>query len=248
MHIILSIALIIASYLFFVPNVYNFMVRNFAALDTGSKDIVLVVIDDKSVDTLRWPWKREVYAKIFNYLNEFSQTKVIGFDSLPAAPDNEDPQSDLTFYNSLARTKNLVVGFAPSISNSSTEEKYNNKFANKFSISVTDNRTYKPQSKYNSIFKYPDEYFNSVFQAGSVNNTPNINGYLVQADQLVEVKDKFFASLALRMYLAITKSDSITIDNSKLTIDKTKIEIPGFSTQNGFQNSIQFHFAVPFYF
>ena len=245
MHIILSIALIITSYLFFVPNVYNFMVRNFAASDTGSKDIVLIVIDDKSVDTLRWPWKREVYAKIFNYLNEYTQTKVIGFDSLPAAPDNEDPQSDIIFYNSLAKTKNLVVGFAPSISNSNIDKNYNKDFAHKFSISVTDNRSYKPQSKYNSIFKYPDGYFSSVSKVGSVNNTPNINGYLVQADQLVEIEDDFFASLALRMYLDLVESNKITIDNSKLTVDKTQIEIPGFSTQNGFQNSIHFYKRHP---
>ena len=49
-HIFLSIVIIITSYLFFVPNVYNFMVSNFSATDIGDENISLVVIDDKSVD------------------------------------------------------------------------------------------------------------------------------------------------------------------------------------------------------
>ena len=57
-YIILSIVLILISWQIFEPNAYNFMVKNFTALENASDDIVLVVIDDKSTAKYRWPWKR----------------------------------------------------------------------------------------------------------------------------------------------------------------------------------------------
>ena len=100
-HIFLSIVIIITSYLFFVPNVYNFMVSNFSATDIGDENISLVVIDDKSVDRYRWPWKRELYADIFNYFNEYTEPAIVGFDSIPSAPDLENPDSDMNFFNAM---------------------------------------------------------------------------------------------------------------------------------------------------
>ncbi len=65
---------------FFEPRVYNFMVKNFVAYNKGSDGIVLVVIDENSISRYRWPWSREKYAKIFNYLGNYTSDKMIGFD------------------------------------------------------------------------------------------------------------------------------------------------------------------------
>ena len=241
-HIFLSIIVIIASYLFLVPNVYNFMVSNFAATDTGSDNIAVVVIDDKSVDKYRWPWKRELYAPIFNYFSEYAEPAVVGFDSIPSAPDLENPESDAKFFNALKNTPKLVVGFAPSIAPyEDSLSDYDNKFKEKFSIEVTDSRNYIPPASYHSISYYPEGYFNSVKYSGSVNNTPNINGYLVQCDQAVTVNGTIYPSLALRMYMLLNNTNKISIDDDSIQVDKTGLVIPGFSAANGFKNSIHFY-------
>ena len=58
------------------PKAYDFMVRNVLTEklpfdDTknvyGHDDIVLVVIDHDSLEQYRWPWKRELSAKIIEY-------------------------------------------------------------------------------------------------------------------------------------------------------------------------------------
>ena len=67
---------------FFEPRVYNFMVKNFVAYNKGSDGIVLVVIDENSISRHRWPWSREKYAKIFNYLGNYTSAKMIGFDAV----------------------------------------------------------------------------------------------------------------------------------------------------------------------
>ena len=88
------------------------MVKNFTALENASDDIVLVVIDDKSTAKYRWPWKRELYAKIFEYLNDYCDTKLIGFDAIVANLDKDNPQSDKEFFDTVKKTSNLVVGFS----------------------------------------------------------------------------------------------------------------------------------------
>ena len=64
------------SYNLVEPKAYDFMVKNCQTqkfiFDNkkqvyGSDDIVLVVVDAKSVDRYRWPWKREFYCNIFEY-------------------------------------------------------------------------------------------------------------------------------------------------------------------------------------
>ncbi|HNW26797.1 MAG TPA: CHASE2 domain-containing protein, partial [Candidatus Gastranaerophilaceae bacterium] len=96
---------------FFEPKAYNFMVRNFSANKVGSDEIALIIIDDKSLSQIRWPWKRNLYGKIFRYINEYTTAKVIGFDAIIATPDKENLKSDEEFYNSIKTIKNLVVGF-----------------------------------------------------------------------------------------------------------------------------------------
>ena len=81
-HIFLSVFVVLVSWQFFEPAAYNFMHRFFTAQTTGSDEIVLVVIDDKSIEQHRWPWPRDLYAKIFEYLNTYSKAKVIGFDAI----------------------------------------------------------------------------------------------------------------------------------------------------------------------
>ena len=150
------------SAVFFEPKAYNFMVENFSTVRHGSNEIVLVVIDDKSLNRIRWPWKRELYAKIFEYLNTYSMAKVIGFDARIATPDIEHPNSDAKFYNSVKNIDNLVVGFvtlSTTYHDIEAGKRYDEAFDKKFSINVEDKRKKKYSSYYNSISKFPWGYF-----------------------------------------------------------------------------------------
>ena len=50
---------------------YNIMSKLTVNNKTASDDVVLVVIDDKSLHEIgRWPWKREYYLEIFDYLED----------------------------------------------------------------------------------------------------------------------------------------------------------------------------------
>ena len=63
------------------PKAYDFMTKHVLIKklpfdkykrNQGSDDVVLVVIDSKTVEKYRWPWKREVNCKIFEYFSKYA--------------------------------------------------------------------------------------------------------------------------------------------------------------------------------
>lgn len=250
---------------FFEPKAYNFMVQNFSANKHGSDEIVIITIDDKSLERIRWPWKRELYSKIFKYLHQYSMAKVIGFDAIIATPDVENPGSDKKFYSSIKNIDNLVVGFVPlnspyssiiprfdkyngvfkSYSSEIAGTNYDKIFKKKFSIPVKDERRKKYPSFYQSLSKFPIDYFNSVKMVGSVITTPDSDGYIRSIDQFVDYKGTLYPSLSLRIYAYLHPDSTFIIKDHTVTNPKSKLKIPVFSNYNGIFNNIHYYSQLP---
>ena len=92
---------------------YNILSK-FAINNKQSSDkIVLVVIDDKSLQEIgRWPWKREYYLEIFDYFENHTKAKLMGYDGLVVAPDLEHPKSDKKFFSKIGDFKKLTAAVA----------------------------------------------------------------------------------------------------------------------------------------
>jgi len=234
---------------FFEPKAYNFMVKNFSANRYGSKEIVIIVIDDKSLNKIRWPWKRELYGKIFGYLQDYTTAKVVGFDAIIATPDVENPLSDKKFFNSVKNINNLVVGFLPlntPYEYKAEGQKYDEAFKKKFAINIEDKRTQKYPSYYQSLSKYPSEYFSSINKVGSILTTPDLDGYIRTIDQLLEYKGNLYPSLALRMYSALQADDiKVVVEDNKVTSTASELEIPTFSKSGGVFNNLHYYKPLP---
>ncbi|MFA7658502.1 MAG: adenylate/guanylate cyclase domain-containing protein [Candidatus Gastranaerophilaceae bacterium] len=233
---------------FFEPKAYNFMVQNFSANKYGSDDIVIITIDDKSLERIRWPWKRELYSKIFEYLDKYSMAKAVGFDAIIATPDVGNLSSDLKFYSSIKGINNLSVGFVPL--NSPYQAKadgknYDKIFKNKFSIGVKDERTRKLPSFYQSLSKFPKQYFNSVSKVGSVITTPDFDGYIRSIDQFVDYKGTLYPSLSLRMYNYLHPDNTFIVKDDRIISTKSKLKIPAYSKYNGVFNNIHYYKLLP---
>lgn len=228
---------------FFEPKAYNFMTKLFSADKVGSDDVVVIIIDDKSLEKIRWPWKRTEYGKIFEYLSQ-SNAKVIGFDAVVANPNNDDPQSDIEFFNKIAPMKNLVVGFSPiygAYSNLQEGLEYEQNFNEKFAMKFNDYRKEKPPSFYKSLSKFPQGYFDSVSKVGSILITPSQDGYRRMMDQIVAYNGNLYPSFGLGMYSFLNNVDHFNIYDDKITANNTKLNIPSYSRYNGVFNNIRFY-------
>lgn len=230
---------------FFEPKAYNYMVKNFSAVNQGSDEVVIVAIDDKSIGEVRWPWKREMYAKIFNYLNDYTTCKVIGFDAVISTPDKDNPLSDEKFYSAIKKIDKLVVGFFPLNAPYPSKiegEKYDLKFKNKFGIDVKDERTSKYISSYQSLSKYPPQYFDAVQQNGSLQvSADSSDGYIKTVDQLINYKGTLYPSLSLRMYSYLNGNEGFTVKNNRIISQNSGLNIPVCYFSNGVYNYIHFY-------
>lgn len=220
--IIILVAYVIFSS-FFEPRVYNLMVKNFVASHKGSDGIVLVVIDDKSIERYRWPWNRGLYAKIFDYMGHYTNAKLIGFDAVVTTPDLSNPKADNQLYNTIKDLDNFVGGFNP-LRGAYTDEKegenYDKMFKDKFKINIESTIKMNEPPRFNSLSHYPQGYFKSLPKAGSVwVLTHPIDGFIKDIPQIIYYKGDFYPSLGLRMYAKLNNAEKIKITKNYIIVD-----------------------------
>ena len=204
LHFLLSVILVILSWSFLEPFAYNFMMKYFGAARQGSDNIVIIAIDDKSISYHRWPWPREYYGEIMDYLHKYANPKVIGFDAIIQNKDTDNGNSDSVFYDYIKNIDNLVVGFSPlnsAIFDEKRTENYNSQFYKKFGVETDTPAGLSNAYTFKAISEYPIDYFNSVKYSGSVNVLTNVKGYVTYMNQVISVDNIYFHSLALRMYM-----------------------------------------------
>ena len=232
------------------PKAYDFMTKHFLTSKMpfdkykkiyGSDDIVLVVIDAKTVEKYRWPWKRESYCKIFEYFH-YAKPKVIIYDAIITTLDRENPASDQKFFRTVSQFNNLIVGFMPRFvkwENQDYGKKIDENFAKKFGLKVVDKSTKTPDL-YKSMMTFPRAYFNVVKNIGSVSILPgfingNISNWAVDEiyrnhEYIFKYKGSYYPSFALKTYLMLNGNPEIELTNKALKFPEKKYEIKQVKT------------------
>ncbi len=248
-YLIIFLIVWFISYTFLFPNVYNFMLKAFSAMEYGNPDTVIVAIDDKSIDKVRWPWKREMYAKIMNYFSEYTDLKIIGLDTVVKGSDLQNPASDRAFYAAAAKLSDkLVTAFVPTIQDYPEDIDgpiYESYFNQRFKINIEDKRTRKAAPIYKSMAVFPTEYFFSVKNVGSsANGMHGVNKTFIKTYSLVNINGELYPSIALRMYLLTNDTDKITLYDNRIVVDKTGLKIP-VTDRQVFTSNIHFYKYYP---
>ena len=246
--LIIALVFIFVSYLTYnlaEPKAYDFMTKHFLinklSFDKnkktyGSEDIVLVVIDAKTVEKYRWPWKRETNCKIFEYFN-YAKPSVIVYDAIITTLDKENPNSDQKFFRTINKFNNLIVGFMPRFvkwENVDYGKKIDEGFAKKYGLNVIDNST-KTFDLYNSMMTFPKSYYNVVKNIGSVSILPgfingNISNWAVDEiyrnhEYILRYKESYYPSFALKTYLMLNDNPQIILTDKALKFSGKKFEI-----------------------
>lgn len=227
---------------FFEPKAYNYMVKTFTACKSGSPDIVLIVIDDKSIGRHRWPWKRNLYCGIYNYFREYTNAKVVVSDSILTSLD--DIQADNEYFNCFKKMNNLVVGSTFSsrpYSDKKFGEEYDKKFKDRFSIDIKDLRLHAEKSPLKSIVIFPEQYFNSVKMAGAITTARGFDGYIRVAIDAIDYKNTLYPSLALRTFSFLNNNEGYCVTDRELIGDNSKIHIPTNRENTGIYTPIRFY-------
>lgn len=219
---------------------YNFMVKYTTADNIPSDDIILVVIDNKSLASIGvWPWKREKTIDIFDFLEFHTDAKVIAYDAIVMAPDKENPDSDKYFFKNIKKYNKLIggVGFIDTgFEEYINKDEYNKLLATKTDITVEDKRSKKEKEKsfYKSFTPFLEEYFKNIRYLGTVNTHQDQDGYIRRIDQLVNYDGKLYPSLGLSAYSKFTGIKNFVIDDEYIRgkNDKYSLKIP-YENKNG---------------
>ena len=226
------------------PKAYDVMTRNVLAeklpFDNnkkvyGSDNVVLVVIDEKTSEKYRWPWKRDLYCKLFDYFYSYTDEKVIIHDTIMGALDRDNPDSDRRYFRTLKKFDNLITGFMPSTSKWNDEkfgEAYDKNFT-KYSANVIAKTDLYPIFK--STLVMPMPYLDTIKHLGSVMLIPgfingNISNYALDEisrnhSYLVRYKDNYYPSLALKTFLYLNNEPQIVLTKNALKFPDLKYEI-----------------------
>ncbi len=250
-RLIFTILLLIFIFVFYItyniaePKAYDFMVKNVLTQNLpfdkykktyGSNDIVLVVIDEKTVEKYRWPWKRDINCKIFEIFN-YSKPKVIVHDSILNSLDSSNPESDKKYFATLSKFDNLIEGVMPLVNRWENKNKgviYDKNFIKKYGIQV-ENKDKELPSIYGSLMKYPKPYMDVVKNSGSVLMLPgSISGKLdiwardnVYRNHiyLFKYKDGYIPSIALKTFLLINNNPKVVLTKNSISFPELDYEI-----------------------
>ena len=231
------------TYTFVEPKAYDCMVKYIMAeklpFDNakniyGHDDIVLVVIDGASVQKYRWPWKRDLNCKIFEYFQEYAKPKVFMHDAIIASLDKDSPESDKKFFKTVSKFENLVEGFMynseASFEGSEAGNKYNKMFTEKYSVKNAVVSVDFPRIFY-SVITSPEEFLNSVKNMGSINMIPGfLNGNPVDetyrtALYFANYENSLMPSLAMKGYLLANNNPKVIIDNNYIYFPESEYKI-----------------------
>lgn len=227
---------------FLEDKAYDFLVKT-TAKSTPSKDIIVIAIDDQSINKIgRWPWKRTNYTDLFEYLENYGQAKVIAFDSIISSYGEKN--DDKEFFKRLSKLDKVVSGvffskqktFLPYFDNINSEET-EKIFKEKFSINVVDKRPadlIKNAEYYNNSYTLK-EIINSVSGLGSVLSNPDKDGVIRKAEPVFYYKNAYYPSLALAVYNKLTPMSYKATKNSFRSESESfkNINIPLSSDNNG---------------
>ncbi len=179
------------------PRVTNFCTKFFTH-KKANDNVVMIMIDQKSLNKIRWPWKRKLYAQIIEYVNDYGQASVIAHDSLIHSPDIDYPESDEYFFNTIEKYSNYITAFDAGI-DVSAQNALNTSalnILNKKSVLNITNDKKLPKSPFNSILNLYLKQIESAQNFGSVITPIDNDGYIRNALPVVRINDKYYPMLA----------------------------------------------------
>lgn len=191
--------------------------------------VVLVLIDDQSLKELSskmgmyWPWPRELYSYLHNYLSAKGASSIV-YDIILDQPDYDRPgfrgiESDKSFEISLGTYGNGILA-AYTNSLGPKDEQISSKFAYKVEGLID-------TSKY-GLNNLPIDQFTKVANSiGSVNVNVKNESLIRKVPLLFHLQsDQFFPSLAMSAYLSEIGGNSKPIKHSNHSLLAEGNKIP----------------------
>lgn len=244
LYLILATIAFVLSTMFLELDARSFFISNFSSRSSNSNNSVIIVVDQTTLNKYDGKWKRENLTNLLEYLDTYVQPKVIGLDSLISGI-NPNSKNDEKFLKQVSKMDNLVVALTPA--KDDDENTINLKeFEKKYAINILGNEP-KTKTSYKYISKVDPNMFTAKNFASVMIKSENKIGTVFTTPNLININEKYYASLPLKMYMVANGTNDISIDEKFITIPKTNVKIPHNSIKNGeIETNINYYNAMQY--
>ncbi len=221
-----------------------------------NKDIVLLAIDDASVESLwdkygEWPIPRNVYADVINYI-EAQKPQAMIFDLMFIKSIRSQKDADKYFIETMNKYNNIYTGL--NFDNQTLDVRKAEILPDRIALNIDNKSSVDFKKKYN----FPNcrlilpELLNGNVHVGLTNIIRNSDGIIRVVSPVLVYKDKDYPYLAFKAgsdYLKMKDDNNFVIDKKRnLIVADTKIPLNknGEAILNWYGQSGT-HTTVPFY-
>lgn len=220
--ILSTISYISTVFLFLSGSIKNFefkvydLLSKFLNPSKKSDKICLIYIDQFSIEELSkqgitWPWPRQIYAPIIEYLSE---AEAVFVDILFTENSSYGIEDDKIFAESIKRANNVYLPFALSKEKKNLDMESIKKISYKASVDV--------KLHYNSIIFPINEFKNFSYGLGNVSISPDEDGIYRRIPLFFKVEDFTVPGFVTSYFV---KKNLLEIKDNVLLIDKTAIPL-----------------------
>ncbi len=189
---------------------WDLRLRLLADPDAADKDIVLILIDQSSLDLyseqqgIAWPWPRQMYVPIIEYCRG-GGARAVFFDLILSEDSVWGIEDDLALAESMQSRKGVFLpAHFSRRKNQSGIEKIPVRF--KLDLDVKPGKAAMPAD---SVTAPLNIYLNAVQGIGNVQTPPDDDGIFRRLPLLAAWRDAFYPSLPLAMYAYLTGEANI---------------------------------------
>jgi len=221
-----------------------------------NKDIVLLAIDDASVESLwdkygEWPIPRNIYADVVNYI-EAQKPQAIVFDLMFIKSVRSQKDADKYFIETMNKYSNIYTGL--NFDNQETDVRKPEDLPERIALNIDNKSNVNFKNKYNFTNCRPilKELLNGNVQVGLTNVKRSNDGIIRSIAPILVYKNKHYPYLSFRTgsdYLRMNKDNNFIIDAKRnILVSDTKIPLnkDGEAILNWYGQSGT-HTSVPFY-
>ena len=187
-----------------------------ATSDKASDDIVIIVVDQKSLDyyeemeSIPWPWPRGLYEAVIEFVNQ-GEAKAVLFDILFTERSGYGYEDDEFFAETVKSARNIYMPFFLSKEKRSVDETLEHVLLSERSIKVQDKSEIDWWTA-KSIVLPLDELVRKAKGLGNVMMVPDPDGVYRRVPLLFKYSTGFFPSLPLAAIQNILGIDTLSID------------------------------------
>ncbi|WP_353683248.1 CHASE2 domain-containing protein [Thermodesulfovibrio sp. 3907-1M] len=221
--VILSIlSFLISSFIFLLDilkpfefKVYD-LLSNYLTPSKKSDSICLIYVDQLSIDELSkqkitWPWPRQIYAPVIEYLSE---ADAVFLDILFTENSSYGVEDDKILAQAIRKAGNVYLPVVLSKEKRNFDEKYVKKIAYQDLIPL--------KNEYNSVIFPIEEFKNSAKGFGNVSILPDEDGIYRRMPLFFKVKDYVIPGFVMSYFI---QKSSISVKNKEISIDNMVIPL-----------------------